>query len=129
MWRIFKGGNMIHCERCDRFKKVIAVEEDHLILLCGHIVQKEGNKAYCSECDTLVPVSFDGQKMIYQCGHLRTETDDKMDKLLNKIDDDFVKESRRTGKSITTLKREKREILNKLLDPQFLKEWKRKNKV
>ena len=107
---------MIYCEMCARFKRVIAVEGNDAVLLCGHIVQPDGSRAYCSECETLVSVSgFDGLRPILSCGHVRSDHDDNMDMVINDICEDIDKNPEKIKKMITSL--------NKLLDPQYLKEF------
>ena len=95
---------MIYCETCTRFKKVIAIEKEKIILLCGHIVQPKGNKAYCSKCETLIPITrFNGLQPILNCGHTRTDHDDDMDKVINNIRKDIDKNPEKIKEIISKL--------------------------
>jgi hypothetical protein len=107
---------MIYCEICTRFKRVIAIEGNDIVLLCGHIVQPEGNRAYCSKCETLVSVlGFDGLRPVLSCGHVRSDHDNDMDNVINDIREDIDKNPDKIKKIVSNL--------NKLLDPQYLKEF------
>jgi hypothetical protein len=116
---------MVHCEKCNRYKRVLEVQEDNVILLCGHIVQRKDVKAHCYECDGHVPIKeFKNLKPVLECGHERTEHDEKMDKVMNEMSEDFEKNPEK-------LKFFKK-TLEKLLEPgvaQDFMEWKRKNRV
>jgi hypothetical protein len=113
---------MILCEKCDKHKKIIAVESDHIILLCGHIKSIFGNTTICRQCDKTVEVVFVDKKPVLSCGHTRTEKDDKLDIFGDRYRASLKKKAKEKGLTLEEYNKGVRELLDKLFDGKFLNE-------
>ena len=110
---------MILCEKCDKHKKIIAVESDHIILLCGHIKSIFGNTTMCRQCNKTVEIVFIDKKPTLSCGHIRTEKDDRLDKFSDRYRASLKKKAKEKGLTLEEYNKGVRKVLDRLLDDDF----------
>ena len=113
---------MILCEKCDAHKKVVSVESDHIILLCGHVKSIFGNTTLCRQCENMVEVEFVNGNPVLSCGHTRTEKDDKLDEFGDRYRANLKKKAKEKGLTLEEYNKGVRESLDKLFDDKFLNE-------
>jgi hypothetical protein len=114
---------MILCEKCDAHKKVISVESDHVVLLCGHTKSIFGNTTLCRQCGSMVEVKFVGNKPVLSCGHVRVEKDDKLDEFGDHYRSYLKRKAKEKGLTLEEYNEGVRKELNKLLNNNFYDEY------